>query len=652
MENELVEVEPTEGEQKVKDKAREAQVQKVWLSRLKKEKKAHDKFRTVGRKVEKIFNADGDDIYVPLYWQVVNVQHVGVYSAQPIVDVRPRNEIDNPVMKEISRMIQRGLTYCVNDESFDDAMNRGVDDYLAQALGVMRIKIESVIEEIKIGYDFFNQPVMEEEVKDQTLRWEYVPWARFGWMPCNSWKHCEWIYFRHRMTRAQIREKFKKTVSASKDPNDPVDKNAGTNDTYDIYEVWDKKRKKVLFIAEGETYPLTVIDDPLELLGFYPMPAPMMMNLPSEEMIPKPDYMYIAHYDNELNRLQERRMSLLEQIKSTGAYDKGLPELKGMLELEDGELLAVQNLVGRMSAAGGSAEFIFWTPIKEKVETLIQLTSQIQFVKGQVDAILGIADIVMGTTKASETLGAQEIKGRWVGVRLTRKRECVMYTVREMLKIMAQLFGSHITPDNLQRMTQMQMTEEMMQIFQNDTLMDFVIDIETDSTVAKDEAKERVTQQEMLNGVSQFAQAVMPMVQQKALPADVASAILRSALRPYARYDKTLDEALNSMPTTMQQMGEMTQQMQQTQQQLQQVTGQMQQWQDLAQKLQLESTQAKSMKEMADAQKKGAETVKIMADVKDANIKPIKTAAEVGKIEAETNQIKSGGSYGGNYAQR
>lgn len=631
----------TSSEVTLREKARNQQLQKVWVSRLTKEEKAHDDFRRESRKVEKVFRAKRDDLYVPLYWQVVNVEKVGVYSAQPSPDVRPRNEEQNPTLRAVARMIQRGLGYCVNHRSFDFNFNRTIIDYLAMGLGVCRVKVDSVIHKTEVGKDFFNQPVMEESIGDQTLRWEYVPWGRFGWEACNSWEHCTWIYFRHRMTQAQIRKRFGRTVSASKDKDDPTSEDSWMSQTYDIYEIWDKTNRKVLFIGKGESEPLEVRDDPLSLLEFYPLPTPMMMNLPSEEMIPQADYVYIAHYDRELNRLQERRMSLLEQIKSTGAYDKGLPELEGMLDLEDGQLLAVQNLVGRLQAAGGSDGFIYWTPIKEKVETLVQLTTQIQFVKSQVDEVLGIADIVMGTTKASESATAQDIKGRWVGIRLTDKREVVQYTVVEMLRIMAQLFGSHITPENLQRMTQMQMTEEMMEIFKSDTLMDFAINIETQSTVAKDEVAERKTQQEMLNGVSQFAQAVMPMVMQGAMPAGVASAVLGSALKPYARYDRTLDEELNNMPNTMQQLQGLNKNLQQLQQQLQQVGGEKQMWQDLAQKLQLEATTAKTKQQTADAFKKVAETEKIRAETKDDNIQPLKTAAEIEKIAAEVDNLNS-----------
>ena len=632
-------VQPSESEQKTRKRERDRRLQKVWLARITAEEKAHKDARDRMREVEDVYNSNlgTDNLYVPLYWQVVNVQHVGVYSAQPVPDVRPRNETDNPVFRQVARMIGRALSYCVDDQSFDFNLNRSIDDYLSVGMGVPRVKVNSVITQTDSGQvNHFNQPVMQEEVKDQTINWEYVPWGRFGWQACNSWSMCDFIYFRHRMTQAQIRAKFGRTVKASKDENDRTDPNSWQAKTFDIYEVWDRKARKVLFIGKGESVPVKVVDDPLGLIDFYPIPMPMMLNLPSEEMIPKPDYDFIEHYDKELNRLQERRMGLLEQIKAAGAYDKGLPELKGMMELEDGQMLSVQNLIGRLGAVGGADAAFYWLPIKEKVEALVQLTQQIQFVKSQVDEVLGIADIVMGTTKASESATAQDIKGRWVGIRLTRKRECVQYTVREMLRIMAQLLGSHITPENLQRMTQMQMTEQMMEIFKSDTLMDFMIDIETESTVAKDEEKERRTHQEMLNGVAQYSQSVLPMVAQGLMPADVSSAILKTALTPYSKYNRGLDEALGNLQTSQQQLQQMNQKQQQTDQQLQQVGQQMEQWKQIAQKLQMEATQAKSLKEQADAGKKRAETAEIVSKLPDHHIQPLKTAAEVANIEADT----------------
>jgi hypothetical protein len=631
--------------------------QQLWLNRIKLEQRAHKDFRDRSEIVEEVYKRDSNqELYVPLFWQVVSVEHSGVYSNQPVPDVRPRNDPQNPIMREVSQILERGLAYCTDQASFDNNMNRVVDDYLAIGLGVPRVKVDSVIEEEQyeepimgmgmVGMDQTGNPMMgaievgvetrtEEVTKDQSINWVYVPWNCFGWEPCNNWKDCDFIYFRHPMTQKQIRKRWDRDVSASsdtmvqqKDPKIPK--------TYDVYEIWDKTNREVLFIAAGESEPLEVIPDPLELKGFYPIPAPMLMNLGSDSLIPQSDYDYIEAYDVEINRLQIRRMGILEQIRATGAYDSGMAELGDMMENDDGEYTPVANLMQRIQSAGGKDGVIYHLPMQEKSIVLQTLTEQIQFVRSQVDEVLGISDIVRGVTAASETATAQEIKGRWVGVRLTRKRECVQYTIREMMRIMAQLLGSHITPENLKRMTQMNVSEQALQILQDDVLMQFAVDIETDSTVAKDEFREMQTKQEMLNGVAQYSQSVLPMVQQNQMPAGMASAILRSALAPYAKYDRNLEEEMATLPETMGQLQKLNGEMQQVQQQLQQAQQQAQQWQMVATDLQNKATEAASQQKMADAQKKGAETQKIISTIPDEQLQPEKTVAQTDLTKAQT----------------
>jgi hypothetical protein len=629
----------------------ETNIQKAWIARIAKEERAHDKYRKRARKVEKIFRAK-DGACVPLYWSVVNVQHVGVYSNQPVPDVRCRNQDANPLYAQISRIIQRGLAYCVDHPSFDASMHRVVDDYLSVALGWPRVKIDSIIktnqrrvpiyakqmnpmtmrpEQVQIG----ERTETDEEVGDQTIRWEYVPWQRFGWEPGNSWKHCDWIYIRHPMTAIQARKRFGKTVKGSK-TDEEASFDSWKSKTIDIFEIWDRNKKRVLFLAKGEAEPLEIHDDPLELVDFFPGPAPLMLNVESEEMVPQPDYDYIEEYDRELNRLQERRSDLLENIRASGAFDPALPELKDMMENEDSTYVPIDNLMARIQAAGGADGIIYHLPLAEKSAVLQELNNNIQLVRAQVDDILGISDIIRGTTQQYETAAAQEIKGRWVGVRLTRKREAVIFTVKEMLRIMAQLIASHITPENLQRMTQMQITEEMMQVMQNDMMMEFLIDIETDSTVAKDEFQEKQTFQEMLNGVAQWSQSVLPMVQQNVLPSDAASGILKAALKPYAKYDKALDDALAQLPTSQAQLQELNGQLQQITQEKDQNAQQLQFWQAEAQRLQQAATEAKAAKEQADAMLKQAQAAKTQAQVPTEEAEQAETMANTQLLRAKT----------------
>jgi hypothetical protein len=578
----------------------------------------------------------------------VATEHSGVYSNQPVPDVRPSSGSQDPLAREVAGIIQKGLAYCVGQHSFDDCMHRAVDDYLSIGLGVPRIKVDSVIEVETSNYPIYTffpetgakiqtgtEERTTERVGDQSLEWEHVPWSRFGWEPCNHWKNCDFIYIRHPMKRSQAKERFGRDIEG-KNSEKKGDDTSWKKGTIDVFEVWDKREAQVLFISEGESTPLEINPDPLELMGFYPVPPAMMLNLPSDELIPKSDYDFIEPYDTEINRLQERRMMLLEQIKAAGAYDSGLPELAQMLNNDDGKYTAVANLGARAQATGGPDNLMLHLPIEEKVRVLDQLTQQINFVKSQVDEILGISDIVRGVTAASESATAQEIKGRWVGIRLTRKRETVQYTVREMMKMMAKLLASHITTENLERMTQTIITPEIQELLQNDMLMEFSIDIESDSTIAKDVAMERETHQEMLNGVAQFSQSVLPMVQQNIMPAGVAAALLATSMRPYSKYDRNLADQLAEMPGTMQQLKTLTdtqtqtqQSLEQCQQQLQQAQQESEKWRQTATMLQEQATEATSNQRNADAAKKDAETEAIRAKLPADKIEPQKTASEI-----------------------
>lgn len=631
-------------------------LQQIWLKRIKAEEKAHDDFRTRGRVVDQVLNDDlssDEELFVPLLWSVVQVEHSGIYSSQPVPDVRPANDEKNPTFRKASDVLERGIAHFVDDQSFDDNMHRSIDDLLAPGLGVIRVKLDSEIVDVPVkipdppphivaqmddeDHEALDQARMntEKDIGNQSISWEYVPWDRFGWEPCNSWRACDWIYFRHRMTQDQLKARFGRTIKASKDTKDAGDINSWKSKTFDIYEIWDKKHRRQLFIAKNEPEPLETNKDPLGLAKFWPIPLPMMTNIPSGQLIPKADYDYIEPYDMELNRLQERRMALIEQIKAVGGHDKGMPELADIYELQDGESEPIQNLAQRTQGQGFES-VMFQLPLEEKVVVLAKLTEQIQFVKAQVDEILGIADIVRGVSNAKEGVGTQELKGRWVGIRLSRKRDLVAYTVREMFRIMGQLLATHFTDENLVRLTQMEIDQEVLSLLRNDLLMDFSIDIETDSTVAKDEFQERATRQDMLGAVGTFVSTVLPAVANGQLPADVSSAILRASLQPYTKYSRALDESMETLETTQQQLGKMNEQIQQGQQQIAQLSQEKEQWQTIATTLQMQGTEAKSAKDMADAGKKGAETQEIIEGLEDSSLQPLKTASEIDLNRAKT----------------
>jgi hypothetical protein len=157
--------------------------------------------------------------------------------------------------------------------------------------------------------------------------------------------------------------------------------------------------------------------------------------------------------------------------------------------------------------------------------------------------------------------------------------------------------------------------------------------------------------------VAQFAQAVMPMVAQNHMPASISSAILQAALKPYAKHDRNLEEAMLELPETQAQLGQMNETIKKGTQENETLTQQMQYWQQLATLLKDESTKAKSEKEMADARLKAAQeelarakAAEIRGETKDGALQPLKTVAEIAEISARadstsdnSNQMFQGG---------
>ena len=145
--------------------SKENKKQALWLKRLKAEEKAHKDFRARGKDVDEIWHRDYDkEIYIPLYWQIINIEHVGVFSNQPVPDVRPRNEAQNPTMRAVAKTIQRGLSFCVDQQGFDDNMHRAIDDYLAIGLGIARVKVDSIINTEIIDVPIFGQQMTLDQM--------------------------------------------------------------------------------------------------------------------------------------------------------------------------------------------------------------------------------------------------------------------------------------------------------------------------------------------------------------------------------------------------------------------------------------------------------------------------------------------------------
>jgi DNA repair exonuclease SbcCD ATPase subunit len=253
----------------------------------------------------------------------------------------------------------------------------------------------------------------------------------------------------------------------------------------------------------------------------------------------------------------------------------------------------------------------------------------------QIYEITGLSDIIRGSTKASETATAQQIKAQYANVRLQDKINTINTMFREVMRMFSEVISEHFKPEILTTMTGVQVTPQMQQLMMNDLARSFSIDVETDSTIAMDEQADKQSRNEMLQSVTAYLQQVGQAKQAGLITADIAKELLLINVRGY-KHAKNLEDMVQSMDGSAEQMQQMQQQLQQMQQQsqeqiqniggeLQQAQGEIQRLNGVISEFNQQEEQRKNIETQGEAQKDQAQAQKEMA--------------QAGKLAAETNKI-------------
>ena len=584
-----------------------------WLAKLRAEGKAHDVFRKQARRAyedyrgtEKVSdsgdNGQSDQTnFYPLFWSNTQVVHGALYARQPKPDVRKRYK-DANVSKNLAQAIERELTFTLDTEDMDDHAHRCVDDYLVAGVGAAKVEYIPVVDDVpeknelgepvydtdewgepKIGDD--GQPLVRTtpEIVAQSMRLEYIPWDRFRWEPVKDWEDCTWAGIIHYLSRQEVRQRFGVTIDDTDESGSdnripgrfgPPKDQLKYQGLIAVAEIWCKATRKLHWIGLDTEKIDKEQDDPLNLVGFYPFPRPMMLNVKDGELIPKPDYTFIGPTCRYVDLLTKRIFSLTNLIKDVMAHDGSMPELAQMNDprVPDGTTVAVQGLQVKLAMAPGGKLSLDSVVLQKDNSTKVAVVQQLMQLREaaiqKVDQLTGISDIVRGQSDASETATAQQLKGQWANIRLLRKKEAVNGFFREIFRIMSEIIAEHYTPQQIALTTGIELTPEEMATLKSDVGRTFAIDVETDSTIATDEAEEKAKTLELGRTFNEFFNGTSNM------PPDLQKAVLSMVVRPYKNATE-LTEAIDALPSTQQQMQQLQQQVQQLTQQLQQTQGEL-----------------------------------------------------------------------------
>lgn len=600
----------------------DAAVVRRWLLELKLAGKEEKKWReNVDKLWDKYRAKDQAKNSFNIFWSNTEVMRQAVYSALPKPDVRRRFKDADPLGKAVSETLVRALDFSISCYDFDQNTKLDVLDNLITGRGISRVRyIPSLVQvgdvnetgleknETETTHESMEGEEAEELAWEQTLC-EHVNWADFRHGPGKTWTEVSWTAFRHELRRDELEKRFgekgkKLPLTASRDDDleaaQRVDEEtASLFKTAEVWEIWDKDAKKVLFIAEGSPKePLQTLDDPLSLDGFFCVPRPIYALEDSETLIPTPLYNLYREQAEELNRISGRINKIVEALKVRGIYDSTLGELSELFKGADNDLIPASGVTALVER-GGLDKFIWFAPIEQMAEVLRELYLQRDQCKQTIYELTGISDVIRGSTDPNETATAQGLKSKWGSLRLQRMQSDVQRYIRDLMCLMGEIIAGKFQQETLQQMTmlpypteaqwnqqlmqaqaqqqqamqqyqmqamQAQQTgrpsppppqqppmpqkpitwEMVMEVLRSDAQRSYKVDIETDSTIAVELQQDMQGLQEVLSGLGETMQGLMPAVQQGFLPFEAAKEILLTICRR-AKMGNSVEDAIDKM---------------------------------------------------------------------------------------------------------
>jgi len=503
---------------------------------------------------------------------------------QPAPNRPKQSDIDTA-----AAIIEKCLEIVTEDEHSAESIKLAIKDMLLPGRGVCRVRWNPTM---------ITQPVMSadgmtplpgpdgtpqtqdvkiwEEVGD-----EYVYWEDLLMDPVRAANDTNWIAFRHLFTREALETEFHGSAQYDKikamgrlgDLFKWTDESAAKSTVGGgsamktasklgdyikkamIWEIWDRTNKRIIwFIREVAGVVLRVDPDSYQLSGFYPIPIPMLSIRTSDSRIPVPFYDVYSRLAGDLDETSSRISDLTKKIKGTGAYNAANREIADLLTLDDGKMIGIE---GIDMMAGGLQNHIWMRPIDTFVLCLKELYLAQQQIKGSIYEIMGISDIMRGSTVPTETATAQRIKTSMGINRLQDNKDQVSNFCTDMLRLKAELICRNFDSSTLEAMTGEQVTPTVMAILRSDFMRTCSVDIEADSTIAVDQQAEQDSMAIVVQSIQAVMQGAQGMMQSGILPPDkvvmLSLEMLKMLLHP-VRFARPVVEMVDDFQEQLQMM--------------------------------------------------------------------------------------------------
>jgi hypothetical protein len=455
---------------------------------------------------------------------IITLQSMLYVDLPQVVVSRRFDDPNDDIGRVCSDILERLLTNDIqeNGKELECVLKSVLQDRLLSGLGVARVRYEV---ETAVDPESGIEQVVHEEAPIDYYHWRDVSW---GWG--RSFSDLPWIGFRTWMKKDAVRERFgdeaadgvqlkdESTVSNKQEEASAPDEDSPWRKA-EIWEIWDKSARKIVWMSPGFDKVLDTRDDTLGLSGFFPCSPFLLANQTTSLYVPVSDYYLAQDLYNEVDALQTRISIITEAVKVVGLYDKSSMDIKRMFkEGTDNELIPVDNWA-LFAEKGGIAGQIDWVPMGEISETLLRLRELRDEAIGLLQQVTGMSDIMRGELGGQyEGVGQSEMKLKFGSVRVQALQDDLGKFASDLLQLKAEVISRHFEPETIARRANLDNTfnEELIpqaiQLLKDPEAARLRVKVKPESVGMADYAQLKQERTEYIGALAGFFQSVGPVM--------------------------------------------------------------------------------------------------------------------------------------------
>lgn len=567
-----------------------------WMNQLSAYKKEADTFvsqakKTLNRYENKKKDENSSVTKQPKFnilWSNIQTLTPAIYSKVPSVDVSRRNQDKNDAARVASMILQRVIQFEITKKKdYHDALSQALNNRLIVGRGTAWIRYEPKLEKT---VDEFGQEF--ESISSENCPIDFVNWQDFAHSVARTWDEVEWVARRTFLTKqagierfGDIFESVPLTASDSQD-NDSDNKNDDNKDANKkaiVWEIWCKTTKKAYWLADSKKI-LDEKDDPLQLEDFFPCPKPLNATTTTSSIIPICDFTFYKDQADEIDKITSRIYTLTNALKVIGFYAADEQAIKQLETAKPIDLIPITNWPS-WSEKGGIGGAVQFMSLIDIVNALKQLYAARESAKQIIYEITGISDILRGSSVASETATAQQIKSQYASLRLNEMKDDFARFAQELLRIKAEIICQFYQPQTLIDVSgilntpdgqNQELIASAIELIKNERTLNWNIEIDSDSLVQANEQEEKQNRIEFLTAVSGFIEKAVEASQLAPQLSDLMINLLMFGVRGFKigrELEGVLEDTLNQFnqqKNTQQQPGAINDEQQKAQQEIQQ----------------------------------------------------------------------------------